>query len=288
MTTRRLIASLTASAAAVALAAGFAVQSFPLQAQGGAPAGTGEPIQVLRGGEHLLHGQLPEYPRRGIEQKIQGDVVVDLTLNDRGEVQDARVLSGPDELRKATLEAVLQWHYSPSVLSSTTTQATLRFQVPSGGFEKAIELRGDVELHADAVTIADKGYKVVLDATLAQHAELNTKYAQMRTLAEKLHADEVGHDAKLGRLEMKLVEIADVHHLSETLKGAPRLAEVRTERVTDATSREVLAQAGVAVGDAITEDAAQRIQKAAAVVDEHIVVEFQKEKKGLVITMLTR
>ena len=119
MTTRRLIASLTASAAALALAATFAVRSFPLEAQGRAPAGTAEPIQVLRGGEHLLHGQLPEYPHRAIEQKIQGDVVVDLTLNERGEVLDARVLSGPDELRKATLEAVLQWHYSPSALSSS-------------------------------------------------------------------------------------------------------------------------------------------------------------------------
>ena len=58
--------------------------------------------------------------------------------------------------------------------------------------------------------------------------------------------------------------------------------------MTDATAKEVLAQAGVAVGDVITEDAAKRIQKAAASLDEHIVVEFQKEKKGLVITILTR
>ena len=57
--------------------------------------------------------------------------MVEMTLNDRGEVSDARVLSGPEELRKATLEAVLQWHYSPAALRSTVTQATLRFRVPS-------------------------------------------------------------------------------------------------------------------------------------------------------------
>ena len=140
MTTRRLIASLTASAAALALAATFAVRSFPLEAQGQAPADTGEPIQLVRGGEHLLHGELPEYPQRAIEQKVEGDVVVEMTLNDRGEVSDARVLSGPEELRKATLEAVLQWHYSPSAIRSTATQATLRFQLPAAGFEK---LRSD-------------------------------------------------------------------------------------------------------------------------------------------------
>jgi len=295
MTTRRLIASLTASAAALAVAATFAVRSFPLEAQGRAPAGTGEPIQVLRGGDHLLHGQLPEYPRRGIEKKVEGEVVVDLMLNERGEVLDARVLSGPDELRKATLEAVLQWHYAPSALSSTMTQATLRFQIPPGGFEKvaildepAIELRGNVELHAQAVTIVpDKPREmwVDVDATpLAKHDEMK----KLRVVADKLESYETVHDVKPMTLAMKIFDFEGEQHLSETLKGGPRLAEVRTERVTDATSKEVLAQAGVAVGDAITEDVAKRIQKAAADLDEHIVVEFQREKKGLVITLLTR
>ena len=77
MTTRRLIASLTASTAALALAATVAVRSFPLEAQGqNVPAqeSTGSPIQIVKGGEHLLHGALPEYPRRAIEQRIGGDV----------------------------------------------------------------------------------------------------------------------------------------------------------------------------------------------------------------------
>ena len=136
MTTRKLIASLTASAAALALAATFAVRSFPLEAQGRMATTSDEPIQLVQGGEHLLHGARPEYPRRAIEQKVEGDVQVEMTLNERGEVSDARVLSGPEELRKATLESVLQWHYSPGALASTVTQATLRFHVPPGGFEE--------------------------------------------------------------------------------------------------------------------------------------------------------
>ena len=116
MTTRRLIASLTASAAALALAITLAVRAFPLEAQGvERPAGSG-PVQVLEGGEHLLHGDVPEYPRRAAERSVQGDVVLEMTLNDRGEVSDARVVRGPDELRRAALEAVLNWHYSPEAL----------------------------------------------------------------------------------------------------------------------------------------------------------------------------
>jgi TonB family protein len=298
-----LIASLTACAAALALAGTVAVQSFPLEAQGRAPAGTAEPIQVLRGGEHLLHGQMPEYPHRAIEQKIQGDVIVDLTLDARGEVLDARVLSGPDELRKATLESVLQWHYSPSALSSTVTQATLRFQIPPGGFEKVeiaegVSFQGDVEIHVPAAGVELRAQEVkilaaqpselLLDATPeAKHSELQEKDVELHAIARMLEPNEAWHDRKPWTLAMKVVEL-DENHLSETLKGGPKLAEVRTERVTDATAKEVLVQADVAVGDVITEAAARRIQKAAAALDEHIVVEFQKEKKGLVITILTR
>ena len=56
MTTRKLIASLTASAAALALAATFAVRSFPLEAQGRMGTTSDEPIRLVQGGEHLLRG----------------------------------------------------------------------------------------------------------------------------------------------------------------------------------------------------------------------------------------
>ena len=166
MTTRRLILSLTASAAALALAAAFAVRSFPLEAQGRMPATTSdEPIQLVQGGEHLLHGERPEYPRRAIEQKVGGDVQVELTINERGEVSDARVLSGPEELRKATLESVLQWHYSPAALASTVAQVTLRFQVPPGGLEKA-ELTGNVVF---AKSDLEQSLHKFVPAELAEH-----------------------------------------------------------------------------------------------------------------------
>ena len=128
MTTRQFIASFTMAGLAVGLTAVAAVRSFPLLAQ--APEDSGAPIQIVKGGEHLLHASMPEYPRRAVEERVEGDVTLDLTLNDRGEVSDARVMSGPEELRKAALESVLGWHYSPSDLRSTTTIATLRFRVP--------------------------------------------------------------------------------------------------------------------------------------------------------------
>ena len=213
MTTRRLIASLTASAAALALAATFAVRSFPLEAQGRRPPAPAAPIQVVREASTCCTATLPEYPRRAIEQKFEGDVVVDLTLNDRGEVSDARVLSGPEELRKATLEAVLQWHYSPSAVRSTVTQATLRFQLPAEGLEmdqvKTYAMEGrawafKAPQHAEGPL---KEIEMALEnpaLTDEQRVELKAKYVEMKVMREKIAADiELVENGKARELEVK-------------------------------------------------------------------------------------
>ena len=72
MTTRRLITSLAASTAAVGLAGVLAVRSFPLQAQSAAAGPAGAPVQIARGGDHLLHGDLPEYPETGDRAEGRG------------------------------------------------------------------------------------------------------------------------------------------------------------------------------------------------------------------------
>jgi TonB family protein len=47
------------------------------------------------------------------EEQVDGTVAVDIDINQRGEVVDARVLSGPLSLRKAALIQVLNWRYRP-------------------------------------------------------------------------------------------------------------------------------------------------------------------------------
>ena len=205
MTTRRLIASLTASAAALALATTLTVRSFPLEAQGvERPAGTG-PVQVLEGGEHLLHGDVPEYPHRAAERNVQGDVVLEMTLNDHGEVSDARVVSGPDELRRAALEAVLKWHYSPEALSSRDTQATLRFQLPPAGL-RPVEHRGKVSLFVNGVEGVEVHTKTPeTDAQLAEHRLMEIpKALQDPSMTDKQ------------RLELKLKQAHTERLMAET------------------------------------------------------------------------
>ena len=67
-----------------------------------------------------------------MEKGIEGTVVVEATLDADGMVSDARVLSGPQELRKAALESVLQWHFTHDAAGSTR-QVGIAFQLPAEG-----------------------------------------------------------------------------------------------------------------------------------------------------------
>jgi TonB family protein len=293
MTTRRVIASLTVTAAALALCAMLAVRAFPLEAQSRSHEPSDEPITLIAGGEHLLHGERPEYPRRAIEHKVEGDVVVDMTLNDRGEVSDARVLSGPEELRKATLESVLQWHYSPAALSSTETQATFRFRLPPPGTELK-QFGGKIHLMSENTVLLPSKLAAhrleEIEKALADPATTEKQEAELKALAEKtrneLEAAAEGHEsgARESKLLFKMAEL----EAPPKFEGTMRLVDVRTERISAATAKDVLAQAGIGIGDSITAEAASHLAQTAFAMDEHFRVEFEKMRDGLVATILTR
>jgi D-alanyl-D-alanine endopeptidase (penicillin-binding protein 7) len=286
MTTRRLIISLTASAAALALAAAVAVRSFPLEAQEHAVTASDEPIQVVKGAEHLLHGERPEYPRRAIEQRIAGDVQVEMTLDERGEVSDARVLSGPEELRKAALESVLQWHYSPAALASTTTYATLRFRVPPPNLDQG---RQKQELEITLEGVAKKKLlhhrleemeKAIADPTTTdeQRLELKMRMEKMRVEMEQTFLS-----------EGELVGFAVTRRATkEGFDGRLPLLQVRTERVSQETASEVMKQAGLSIGDPVTAESVKRIEQAAQTMDEHFRVEYKKADGGIVLMILAK
>jgi bla regulator protein blaR1 len=282
MSTRRLVASTAASALALVIAATVAVRWFPLQAEGLVQSNN-EPVQILRGGEHLLHGSLPEYPKRAIENKVEGDVALEVTLDDRGEVSDARVLAGPEELRRPALESVLQWHYSPAELKSTTLQTMLRFRLPSAD----AEFEG--RKHAFAVKMKDPGAEdsLTTEAQKTEHLMVELEHA----LADPTASPEQRDEWK--------VKLADSHRLLEKIQvereaqngkvadGPSRLSQIRSERVTDQTVKEIVARAGIQLGDTLDKDTAKRIFEAAFATDEHIRVGFHSDGKGgMVLTLI--
>jgi TonB family protein len=86
-------------------------------------------VRIDLGGARLIHRDEVEYPEAAFEKGIQGTVVVEATLDTDGAVGDARVVSGPPELRKAALQSVLQWHLTHDAAGSTR-QIGITFQLP--------------------------------------------------------------------------------------------------------------------------------------------------------------
>ena len=123
---KRKLVSFCAASCGVLLAAGWlALHTFPLQAA---------PVPQEATPSNLLHSVPPKYPQPALEKRIEGPVVLEVHIDGEGHVSDAKVLSGPEELRAAALEAILQWHYNPRAMTlPAATQVTMDFKLPKEG-----------------------------------------------------------------------------------------------------------------------------------------------------------
>jgi TonB family protein len=113
---------LFAAAALLAAACSLAAQQQPPDARG---------VTVDLGGAPYLHRSPVSYPREAIEKGVAGTVVAQVKIGPTGEVADASIVSGPDELRRAVLESVLTWHFSKEI-AGATRQISVIFQLPKG------------------------------------------------------------------------------------------------------------------------------------------------------------
>jgi TonB family protein len=116
MSYSRIAAGVGAVGSAVSIAAYAAMWMFPFVSQAQtAPDSQGVLVDA---GAPLLHRAPVRIPA-GLAGG--GVVTVQATLDAKGEVSDARVVSGPEELRKESLASVLQWHYQPGPAQAMIT-----------------------------------------------------------------------------------------------------------------------------------------------------------------------
>ena len=59
----------------------------------------------------------PLYPGLARNARAQGQVVIDAIIDERGDVTEARAISGPALLIPAALAAVIKWRYEPTLLN---------------------------------------------------------------------------------------------------------------------------------------------------------------------------
>ncbi|HEY2545650.1 MAG TPA: energy transducer TonB [Candidatus Acidoferrum sp.] len=71
----------------------------------------------------------PQYPPLARQTHAQGTVVVDAIIDEKGNVVQARAVSGNPLLIDAALKAVLQWKYEPTFLNGQPISVELEVQV---------------------------------------------------------------------------------------------------------------------------------------------------------------
>jgi TonB family protein len=81
----------------------------------------------------LLNSVAPAYPLTARSSGVQGDVVIETTIDKAGNVVRTHVVSGPAMLRPSALEALKHWKYEPSRLDGEPVevqmQVTIRFRL---------------------------------------------------------------------------------------------------------------------------------------------------------------
>jgi TonB family protein len=76
-------------------------------------------VKVDLGSSSVIHRTPVRYPESIQNRGITGTVQLEVKLDSAGNVSDARVLSGPEELRKTALESVLNWHFTNDAARGT-------------------------------------------------------------------------------------------------------------------------------------------------------------------------
>lgn len=90
-----------------------------------------EPVRV--GGNvrqpRVLKLVQPHYPPEAVHARVEGVVVLEATVTERGTVEKVKVISGPQLLVNAAIEAVQSWRYEPTILNGTPVPVILTAKV---------------------------------------------------------------------------------------------------------------------------------------------------------------
>jgi protein TonB len=115
------------------------VPGAPGGGDGTSPGGSGVPgdgsgVAPRRAGGEIreprrIHGAPPPYPDLARRARVEGKVVLECVIDERGRVRDLRVVSGHPLLADAAAEAVGAWIYTPTTLNGQAVAVILNVTV---------------------------------------------------------------------------------------------------------------------------------------------------------------
>ena len=241
MSKTRMIFAQIAALTLVAVACWFITGALPLKAQPQVVSLADAPgVTVNLNGSQLMHRSPVMYPAEALAKGVEGTVVVQVRLDANGEVIDAAVLSGPDDLRRGVQQSVLNWHFDKSA-GSATRVVNIDFVKPPNATV------------ASAPVVATRAQ--VVGSAPAPGATSSEQEGQMAVL--RLQA---------GQLEMARQQLAQRQQLA-----APRqLGNIVVVGLSDSAREQLLAQLPVHTGDTLSPEVTSRVVDAVKAFDTHL------------------
>jgi TonB family protein len=254
-------------------------------------------VTVDSGAANVVHRSSVEYPQSARAIGIDGTVTLDVSLDNNGNVTDARVLAGPIELRRACLQSVLQWHFAPDT-ASATRQIAIRFDSktaePADSSERTrLEAKRKAEEQARSsgteptksfsaekrftVTTSDGPVTTRLNPEPPQLVEKST----LRILEEQLEKIQ-----KQPTSELNERQAADLKKKLEQARAALRqigtraavagrvLTNITFSGVSEPSQSALLTRLPVKIGAALTQESIAELVAALQSYDEHLVATF--------------
>jgi TonB family protein len=197
-----------------------------------------------------------EYPRAAMEDDIEGNVRVEVSVDASGKVKVARVLSGPDELRESVLASVGKWSFKADPANGPV-RVSVKFQLPDDDSDVDMDSDMDVEVSEveNAMPELESALQEAESAIEEAESELNEKFADLTSQVE-----EAQHELeKSGKID---------EHVN--LMDGRTLKRLRIMGLSEQSRNELLKQLPVHEGDKLSKDLIEKLEKALHAFDGHL------------------
>jgi len=209
----------------------------------------------------LLHRASVSYPELAIKNHVQGSVLAEVLLTANGNVSDARILTGPEELRRSVLESILRWHFSPRVTQGKQL-VQVEFSLPPMASTKALSPVSSVEGNGRGEKSMEQ--KVESHDLLQGEDKVQARIRELEMQA--LAAHEQRKDlSEFGQEITALRERLLVSGFAGRV-----LSKIEMLDLPVTVREQILAQLPLRVGDMMSPESIEATRQVVARVDEHL------------------
>ena len=258
-------------------------------------------VTVDLGSSSVIHRTRVSYPEAAQKQGITGKVQVEAKLDSTGNVADARVLSGPEELRKAALESVLDWHFTRDAARGTRlitisfTEAGKQVHV---GEPRLLEGEWGGQVEGKLISLNQENGEVLKlenaklfffeqQQQLTPGQRLEREIGNAQRELEKLRASSAPPEQR-AEMELKLQKMKREFEMTQWESSAGRgnllvgrpLKAIYTLFLPESVRVDLLSRLPVREGDLLSSQLIEQTSAAVRAYDEHLRVQFMTNDEG--------